>query len=146
MNSTQNSLRNLLSRLEKVRERAPGKYIARCPAHDDRTPSLSITERADGAVLLHCFAGCDPTAVCGAIGLDPADLFPPPDSHSHQATPQRMSTRQALEILRELESEIMVLWVGCCKVKHGQELAPIELERIGQAAALIVGYLNELKL
>ena len=32
--------------------------IARCPAHDDRHPSLSIAER-DGKLLLHCFAGCD---------------------------------------------------------------------------------------
>ena len=33
-------------------------WIARCPAHRDRTPSLSIAEGADGRPLLHCFGGC----------------------------------------------------------------------------------------
>lgn len=32
-------------------------YICCCPAHDDRTPSLSITD-ADNKILFHCFAGC----------------------------------------------------------------------------------------
>ena len=34
-------------------------WIARCPAHHDRTPSLSISQSTDGKVLVHCFAGCD---------------------------------------------------------------------------------------
>lgn len=35
---------------------------ARCPAHDDKSPSLSIAER-DGKLLVHCHAGCDQGAV-----------------------------------------------------------------------------------
>ena len=34
------------------------QVIACCPAHDDNTPSLSITEKPDGTLLWHCFAGC----------------------------------------------------------------------------------------
>ena len=34
-------------------------WMARCPAHDDRTPSLSIRDGADGKVLVRCHAGCD---------------------------------------------------------------------------------------
>lgn len=34
------------------------RWIARCPAHDDSEPSLSIGTGDDGRVLLHCFAGC----------------------------------------------------------------------------------------
>ena len=37
-------------------------WIARCLAHDDRHPSLSITER-DGKLLVHCHAGCSQEAV-----------------------------------------------------------------------------------
>ena len=33
--------------------------MCRCPAHQDTTPSLSVTGTQDGRVLLHCFAGCD---------------------------------------------------------------------------------------
>ena len=35
-----------------------GGWTARCPAHDDRTPSLSIRD-ADNKVLVRCHAGCD---------------------------------------------------------------------------------------
>jgi hypothetical protein len=41
-------------------------WMARCPAHDDRTPSLAITER-DGRLLVHCFAGCEQSAVIAAL-------------------------------------------------------------------------------
>jgi hypothetical protein len=41
------------------RRRGPGgNYQARCPAHDDRHPSLSIRNGDDGRLLLHCFAEC----------------------------------------------------------------------------------------
>jgi putative DNA primase/helicase len=39
--------------------RAGNSWIARCPAHDDKTPSLSISEGEDGKVLVYCHAGCD---------------------------------------------------------------------------------------
>ncbi len=45
-----------------------------CPAHDDRTPSLSITSK-DGQVLLHCHAGCEIESVLGKIGFRKSDLF-----------------------------------------------------------------------
>jgi hypothetical protein len=60
-------------RLEGVRRSGSG-WIARCPAHRDRSPSLSICERK-GRVLLHCFAGCTVEEVCSALGIKMADLF-----------------------------------------------------------------------
>lgn len=41
-------------------------YVAPCPAHDDRSPSLSINER-EGRVLVHCFAGCSQADVIAAL-------------------------------------------------------------------------------
>ena len=66
----------LLGRLEGVRRAGPSSWMARCPAHPDRNPSLSIALR-DGRVLLHCFAGCPPEAVLGAVGLTWKDLREP---------------------------------------------------------------------
>jgi putative DNA primase/helicase len=51
-------------------------FLGKCPAHDDRTPSLSIKEGANGQALVKCFAGCSPAAICAAIGLTVRDLFP----------------------------------------------------------------------
>lgn len=33
--------------------------VCRCPSHDDKNPSLSVTNTDDGDVTVHCFAGCD---------------------------------------------------------------------------------------
>ncbi len=48
----------LLDPLDGVKELAPGRWQALCPVHDDSGPSLSITQKDHGDLLLHCFAGC----------------------------------------------------------------------------------------
>lgn len=71
--------------LERVLAALPGSesrngfHVARCPAHDDHTPSLSVSEGDDGRVLLNCFAGCDQDRVLAALeekGIAKRDLFP----------------------------------------------------------------------
>jgi len=51
-------------------------YLAVCPAHEDRTPSLSIAAGDDGRVLLRCWAGCETRDIVAALGLTWSDLFP----------------------------------------------------------------------
>jgi putative DNA primase/helicase len=50
-----------------VGRRSGTGFTARCPAHDDNTPSLSIADSADGKVLVHCHAGCSQEAVIAAL-------------------------------------------------------------------------------
>jgi DNA primase len=69
------TINTILERLEQVKG-INGKYQARCPAHDDKDPSMAITETADGTVLIKCFAGCTADEIVGAIGLELKDLFP----------------------------------------------------------------------
>jgi len=63
----------LLLRLANVQTAGRDRWLATCPAHPDRKPSLSIRV-ADGKILLHCFAGCDSDAVLAALGLSWRDL------------------------------------------------------------------------
>ena len=63
----------LAARLEA--KRSGDGWQAKCPAHEDRTPSLSISQGRNGRVLVHCHAGCSVEAVLGQLGLQPADLF-----------------------------------------------------------------------
>jgi putative DNA primase/helicase len=47
--------------------KAGGGWMARCPAHDDREPSLSIRDADDGKVLMRCHAGCEQERVVAAL-------------------------------------------------------------------------------
>jgi len=53
----------------------PRNHTARCPAHDDSSPSLSFNEGGDGRALIHCHAGCTPQAIVDALGIRIVDLF-----------------------------------------------------------------------
>lgn len=66
-------LQDFLDRLDHVR-RAGNDYIARCPAHDDRMPSLSVTDGQD-RILIFCHAGCTAKAIVGAMGLEMKALY-----------------------------------------------------------------------
>jgi putative DNA primase/helicase len=47
--------------------KAGGAWMVRCPAHDDREPSLSVTDARGGKVLVRCHAGCDQHDVIAAL-------------------------------------------------------------------------------
>lgn len=66
----------VLDRLPSKPRRSGRGWTTRCPAHEDRTPSLSITEATDGKVLIRCWAGCSTESVLAALGLRWSDLFP----------------------------------------------------------------------
>lgn len=91
---------DLIARLDFVRPRGPGRWSARCAAHVDHNPSLSIREGERG-ILLKCWAGCDLTAICAALGLAVRDLFydaglPPHKRRQDQPRPpKRFDFRKA---------------------------------------------------
>lgn len=69
-------LKNVLSRLDKVKSAGAKGWKACCPAHDDKSPSLAVSETSDGTVLVKCWAGCSAQSVVEAIGLELRHLFP----------------------------------------------------------------------
>jgi putative DNA primase/helicase len=68
-------VRDVLELLDGVRQSGTG-WSARCPGHDDRHASLSVSEGTDGAVLLKCHAGCSIDRILAALKLQARDLFP----------------------------------------------------------------------
>jgi hypothetical protein len=51
-------------------------YMVRCPAHNDKSPSLAIKESSDGkSIMLNCFAQCPTSDILAAKGLQLSDLF-----------------------------------------------------------------------
>lgn len=69
-------LDKVLNRLDKVKPAGGDKWKACCPAHDDKHPSLAISETSEGVILLKCWAGCTTKEIVSAIGLELRDLFP----------------------------------------------------------------------
>lgn len=95
----------VLSRLERVRPHGRG-HTARCPAHQDRTASLSVTAGNDGRLLMHCFAGCGIHDIVGAIGLTISDLFP---RRLTDASPEARKELHGLALKAQLKACASVL-------------------------------------
>lgn len=91
---------HLLSHFEGVQRYRDG-YIARCPAHRDRSPSLSISESGD-RFLLHCFAGCTSLDICKLVGIKLNDLFKSPKFSSKPESPKEKRAREACNELRSV--------------------------------------------
>lgn len=136
----------LLSKLDKVKRTRPGNWLACCPAHDDRGPSLSIRELDDGATLIHCFAGCAPHEILNAVGLEMADLFPPREPGKHFSKGDRRPF-PAADILRAVAFEALVVAVAGSSLLAGEPLDAVDRDRLFLAvgriqAALEAGGLN----
>ena len=71
---TASPLDRILDSLDRVTERGE-HWDARCPAHDDRVASLSLSIGAEGRCLITCHAGCEKPAILEALGLTWKDLF-----------------------------------------------------------------------
>ena len=118
----------LLDRLDGVRAVGPGRWVARCPAHEDKSPSLSVRETAD-RLLVHDFAGCQVHDVLVAVGLQPADLFPPRTGKGHGGLPA-VRPIPAHDILIALGSEISFLVICASDMAKGETLTPTAAERL----------------
>ena len=111
------SAQDLLSRLEKVKKRGPDSWIACCPNHADRSPSMTVRELEDGRVLIHCFASCPVESILGAVGLDFDALFPPkPIEH---AKPMRRPF-PAADVLEALSHESRIVAIAAADVAKGK--------------------------
>jgi hypothetical protein len=99
----------ILDLLAGVKRTGPHQWVARCPAHEDRSPSLSIRQADDGRILLHCFAGCAVHDVLGALGLDMGALFPEPLYHRAKPLASRISAADALKCLSREAGVIAIM-------------------------------------
>ena len=125
--------KKLLHHLDNVKETGAGKWQARCPAHDDKNPSLSVKEINDGTLLLKCWGGCSAGEIVGAVGLELSDLFPKQDAFDHTRTPRR-ETRpwSALDVLRALMHEITIVAVVAGRLNNAG-LSPEDSARLALA-------------
>jgi hypothetical protein len=130
----------LLQRLEKVKQTGKDRWLACCPAHNDKNPSLSIRE-VDDRLLVHCHAGCSNYEIVSAVGLELSDLFP--------ENPDKVTGRKSLskpfpaaDILMALSSELTFLMICAGDMSKGEKLEGGDLERLRLAASRFKNALN----
>jgi hypothetical protein len=121
------NVQDFLSRLEKVKPTGTGTWLACCPAHDDRNPSLAIRETEDGRILLHCFPGCSAAEVVGAVGLELHDLFP---EKPIEFAPALRRPFPAGDVLEAVADETLYVALVACNLAHGMELSDADKERL----------------
>lgn len=130
------SIDALVSRLNGVKQTGPGKYIACCPGHDDRSPSLALKECEDGRVLIHCFAGCETEDVLSAIGLTFSDVMP--ERSGGKQSYRRLNTPfPARVVLATLDHEAFVAAIIAADILEHMEVDEDTWSRLGTAVERI---------
>lgn len=130
------SVDNILQRLNKVRKTGPNKWIACCPAHEDKHPSFSVLETDDGRVLIHCFGGCSTSEVLDALGMDCSDLFPAKPMNGHSYKPLRNPWSNG-DALMGLQYESLVLLQFANHINAGNRLTADQHSRLALTVARI---------
>jgi hypothetical protein len=127
------SAHKLLSLLHNVKQTGRGRWIAPCPAHQDRRPSLNIRELDDGRVLIHDFAGCSASEVLAAVGLTLEDLFPERQAGYSGAKEQR--PWYAIDVLRCVAFEALLVSISANNIAKGGEISEFDRKRLLVAAS-----------
>lgn len=132
-------VQNVLGRLERLQSLGKRGWLARCPAHKDKTASLSIAEGRNGGVLLNCFGGCEVRHVLDALGLEFKDLYPrratddlsPQERAEIQFASDRAKWAAALDTLCQ---EATIVALAARDLAQGHE---VDRQRVNKAYKLI---------
>jgi hypothetical protein len=132
----------IVSKLTHATKTSNG-ILARCPAHDDRQSSLSLTQSNDGKILIKCFAGCAVEDIVKAIGLEMKNLFPPRGGRGDISSGKKGAH---LHIPRQVDDNIKeeVCNGSCTGDAHLHR--GVTLAQYADARKLPINYLRELGL
>lgn len=131
------TIESFLSKLDKVRRRGHGQWMACCPACGERNPSMSIKD-SNGTILMRCFSqGCSAHSICAAIGFDMVDLFPPSDNFDASQPRTKRPFHDAQQVLEGLAYESLVLLITAKHVLQSKMISDEDYERLSMAVMRI---------
>ena len=133
----------LLSKLDKVRNTGSGKWLACCPAHNDKSPSLSIKQTDEGKILIHCFSGCSVSDIVAAVGMDLADLMPVRVTYKKGKKPPKFNKN---ELFDRVVFDSIILSLAVNQLLSGEPLSIDDLAQVMKAKNTIDDLAREVRL
>lgn len=118
-----------LANCTKARVTGQGTWIACCPAHPDKNPSMTVRELNDGRVLVHCFAGCSVEEILGAVGMDFNALFPEELPKSDYIAAMRRPF-PAADVLAALSNELLIITLIALDMEKKREISDADIARL----------------
>ncbi len=128
----------LIERLDKVKSRRNNKWLACCPAHEDRSPSLAIKHVGD-KILLHCSV----EEVIQPLGLTLADLFPDNREYRKVGKPPKFNK---YEMFDRVVFESTILLLAIRQLWAGTPLTDSDIKRVLRAESTIDDITSEVRL
>lgn len=141
---THRNLERFLGRLDGVKNTGEGRWLAKCPAHQDRTPSLAVRVTDDDRMLVHCFAGCAFDDVVSAVGMEAADLMPE-KSPGHKKPWEGVPGYRQGELMKAVILESNILRLALLQTLKGDSLGVTDLQRVNEAMLAISGMVSEVR-
>lgn len=130
-----NKLDNLVSRLSKAKNTGSDSWIACCPSHDDKSPSMTVREAEEGKILIHCFAGCEINDILASVGLTIQDVMP--DSAPDEIRRSRKIPFSPADVLACAKSDALLMYVVMCDLDKGYVLTKQQIINAKKAAGRI---------
>jgi len=122
----------LLSQLARFKRTGNNRWLACCPAHLDKRPSLAVRELDDERVLIHCFAGCSVEEVLDAVGLELDALFPERAIGDH--IPRERRPFNSSDVLAALNFEINIASIILDRMVNDKDITAGDWLRFKTAA------------
>jgi len=129
----------ILTLLRKVKSTGNNTWMACCPAHDDKSPSMTISDYSDN-ILIHCFSGCTPIDILESIGLDFSDLFP----DKNYTEKSKGAVFNAYDVLEALSTETTIVYMTGSKMFDTKKISDadwlrlkVAVQRINAASNLV---------
>jgi len=133
-------INDILCQLEKIKRTGDGKWLACCPAHNDRSPSLAIKQTDDGKILIHCFAGCSVDEIVCALGLELSDLMPDNPTYKKGSSPPKFNK---YELFDRVVFESMILYIAMQQIFNNNPLSAEDQQRVHKAMDVIADIKKE---
>lgn len=125
------SIEQLAARFDRVQWINDRKCRVSSPLRKDKTPSVYISEAADGKLLIHDFGGDSAVEILNAVGVELGQLFPAsPETHYVKPSKERMA---AQELIRYLRDDLNLILVFARMVQRGEKPIETDFVAIGKA-------------